>query len=228
MLHLIWVAEGANILFQDSKPKGIVKPSPPSKIHQIHYANRETGKPNQARILAVSTEDGRILFYSTNLNDSEGTTSSDNNRQIPLYPTVGELGGDVEGSKSRIKDFEMLNAPGSQGPSLSSFIVTASSEGSIVLWALDLGATLKQLSSRIQPVEPSKGFNGCGIGSHAPTTSTHIGRLLGRYETGNRITCLKAFIMTDVAEENNMSVSMLDDGVDANGGLEGPSDDSSD
>ncbi len=87
---------------------------------------------------------------------------------------------------------------------------------------------MKQDSSGIHPVEPSKGSNGCGAGSHAPTTSTHVGRPLGRYETGNRITCLKAFIMIDVAEENDQSVSMLDDGVDVNGGLEDPSDGSSD
>ncbi|KAL8905950.1 MAG: hypothetical protein Q9207_002331 [Kuettlingeria erythrocarpa] len=229
-LHVEWDTLGEEFVVgfdkgADSKPKGIVKPSPASKIHQIHYANCETGKPDQAKILAVSTEDGRILFYSTNLDDSEGTTIADNNRQIPVYPILGELGGDAEGSKSRIKDFEMLSAPRFQGLSPSSFIVTASSEGLIVLWALDLRTSLKQHPSSVHPVETSKRFNGCGAGSRAPTTSTHIGRLLGRYETGNRITCLKAFIMTDVAEENDRPVSMLDGGVDVNGG---PSDDSSD
>lgn len=168
-----------------------------------------------------------MIFFTTKFDESEKIASSDDHRHIPDYLVIGEIGGDAEGSRSRIKDFEVLSAPGSKSALLSPLIVTASSEGSIVLWSLDLGASVKQLSSRIHPVESSKNVNGRGAGPHAPTTSPQIGRLLGRYETGNRITCLKAFIMSEAADEDDTSLPMLDDEVDANGDLEVTSDDSS-
>lgn len=227
MLYLLGVAGHANLLCQDSKPKGIVKPSPTSEIHQIHYVDGGIDEQNHAKILAVSTEDGRVIFFSTKSEESGKMASSDDNRHIPMYPIIGEVGGDAEGSRSRIKDFEMLSAPGSKSALLSTLIVTASSEGSIALWSLDLEAGLKQLLSQMHPVEPSKGVNGPGTGPHAPTTSPQIGRLLGRYETGNRITCLKAFIMSEAADEDDMPLPMVDDDVDANGHLELTSDDSS-
>ncbi|KAL8764320.1 MAG: hypothetical protein Q9184_000025 [Pyrenodesmia sp. 2 TL-2023] len=219
--------KGAVVFGLDSKPKGIVKPSPTSKIHQIHYVDGGIDEQSHAKILVVSTEDGRVIFFSTKSDDSGKIASSDENRHIPVYPVVGEVGGDAESFRSRIKDFEMLSAPGSKSALLSPLIVTASSEGSIVLWSLDLEASLKQLSSRMHPVEPSKGTNGHSVGPYAPTTSPQIGQLLGRYETGNRITCLKAFIMSEAVDEDDTSLAMLGDDEDANGHLEVTSDDSS-
>jgi len=147
-------------------------------------------------ILAISTEDGRILFYSAALPALVQGIESDTKSQIPLCRAVGQLGGSAEGSTGRIKDFEILKSP----DLYACLIVTGSSDGSIRLWMVteaDLQETLPdhEDSSETELGDPANS-------QPKETAATlpeprQIGKLLGTYEAGNRITCLKAFIMSE-------------------------------
>ena len=133
-------------------------PNPRTKIHQIKYIDLDPSSERGEEVLAVSTEDGRIIFFSPKkLQTADG---------IPYGEAVGQLGGRKSGLQGRIKDFEILTV-GDQG----FLIVTGGSDGIVRVWWL----RGKDLSSQ--------------------ESSTDVGKLLGFYETGNRITCLRAFVM---------------------------------
>ncbi|KAL8953664.1 MAG: hypothetical protein Q9222_000501 [Ikaeria aurantiellina] len=184
---------GAVVFGLDSKPKGIAIASPLSKFHQIHYVNVKTSESMTSSVLAVSTADGRILFFST-----RSTQNLSDSTQIPSFPIIGQLGGGSTGPGSRIKDFEYLEIPETHGLHPASLVVTASSEGSICIWMLDLSAGLEGLKDDGQRQGISKSI-------------LQLGRLLGKYETGNRITCLKGFVMEETTEEDDVPRSALVD-----------------
>ncbi|KAL8655706.1 MAG: hypothetical protein Q9210_000728 [Variospora velana] len=213
---------------KDSKPKGIVKISPSSKIHQVRYVDHGNNDQIGPNVLAVSTENGRVMFFSTNPASIRNSASSDLGHQLPICPVIGEIGSEGGDSKSRVKDFVILNTTADGSSSMPRLLVTASSEGLIIIWSLNLA----QSASFNRPASPSKSINGGPDGGPSDQVVSaivpQVGRLLGKYETGNRITCLKAFIMTEAAEGNATSHSGLDDAVQLNGGPEDTSDDTSD
>lgn len=170
--------------------------------------------------MAVSTEDGRIVFFSTTSTHANKAVSSDGTRQIPTFQAVGEIGGEVGGFKSRVKDFEFLRVPETGNLAELSLIVTGSSEGSICVWKLDLLARMERTRSSSQTMNLSKGVNGHHENSNPSKAESQAGRLLGEYETGNRITCLKAFIMADRSAMEQVSRSSLENTVDTDGGPE--------
>lgn len=97
----------------------------------------------EGRVLAVSTEDGRVLFYS-NEPDTEPQSQSGeahqtpNTTEPPFPPSalfLGQVGGPETGIYSRIKDFMILTPPSSLPAVL--FVVTASSDGAIRIWRID-------------------------------------------------------------------------------------------
>lgn len=172
---------GVLVFGMDSKPKCKVMPEPRTKLHQVCYV--QVAEEDNS-ILTMSTEDGRILFYSTRPNDlipspaSEGEETS-----LPSAKLIAQLGGVDGGVANRIKDFTCLKSGDKDGDLL---FIGASSDGTIRLW-------------RVSPsdIQPQKGEK-----------VKHIGDLIGTYETGNRITCLVAFVMLprpegalDAAEE---------------------------
>ncbi|KAL8723678.1 MAG: hypothetical protein Q9225_000121 [Loekoesia sp. 1 TL-2023] len=210
--------KGAVVFGLDSRPKGIITTSPPSKIHQFRYITHEINTQTHSNILAVSTEDGRIVFFSTTFTHGNKAVSSDDARQIPTFQAVGEIGGEVGSSKSRIKDFEFLRVPETGNLPELSLIVTGSSEGSIRVWKLDLLASMERMRSSNQAMNLSKGLNGNHENSDPSKAVLQAGRLLGEYETGNRITCVKAFIMADKCEMEEVSRSPLENMVDTDGG----------
>ena len=104
----------------------------------------------------------------------------------------------MEGLTGRIKDFEILKPPDSK----QWIIITGSSDGAIRLWAVDKASLLsKPVNGEISKSDASRSTNGEPAGTKEASgqlpKKKQIGRLLGAYETGNRITCLKAFIMTE-------------------------------
>lgn len=185
---------GAVIFGEDSKPKCKILPQPLTKLHQIAYLSipNDSEPKSSATILAVSTEDGRILFYNTDKLAAPAASSSSSingkSTGVEVSPATstpdaalrGQIGGKTAGIAGRIKDFEVLVVPSSTQPSSSPhdngfIVVTAGSDGSIRLFSLtsqDLGRKVKE--------------------GQAPP---QIGTLVGAYETGSRITCLKAFVM---------------------------------
>ncbi|KAK2785941.1 hypothetical protein FQN52_008208 [Onygenales sp. PD_12] len=162
-----------------------ILPSPLTKLHQMKYVN--VGTPdNKLELLALSTEDGRILFYSTN--PSTFIESADG--PAPTGQLVAQLGGKNHGQPVRIKDFEFLpiTAPG-WGSTFS--IVTADTEGAVKLWML----TGSELPSLEKLVNKEKSNNKAKNGASPITAVSQVGKLLGTYDTDTRITCMRAFVM---------------------------------
>lgn len=176
---------GVVVFTIDSKPKVKISPMPRTKIHQMHYLPSDA----HASTLLVSTEDGRILLYNTDATseDAEATKKKDD---IPSSKLIAQIGGPGAGITGRIKDFEIVPVPGTNDEKY--FVVTGCSDGTVRTWALDI-AELKDSPGG----EKGKGF-----------AAKQVGKLLGTYSTGTRITCLKAFAMTGTpdAEEEEVVI----------------------
>lgn len=161
----------------------------------MHYVTLSEDDKTINDVLAVSTEDGRILFYSTTRFHQLESTESGSKPDIPLCPSIGQLGGAADSVNSRIKDFEILRLPGSQ----ILFAVTGSSDGAIRLWMLDdaeiTDGSLVLAGSMDNNIHDSEDA-GAASPSNDSAMTTQVGSLLGTYEAGNRITCLKAFVMS--------------------------------
>ena len=159
-----------------------------------------------ADILALSTEDGRIIFYSTTNISNPKFEDKGAEVSIPNCHPLCQLGGETAGLSGRIKDFEVLDIPSPVGSSSMSLIVAACSDGSIRLWTIaqeELGS--RPRSTHTPPNEKTNKqsaakANGSATTTESPTVTREVGRLIGTYETGNRITCLKAFVMSGAPE----------------------------
>ncbi|KAF1995180.1 WD40 repeat-like protein, partial [Amniculicola lignicola CBS 123094] len=199
--RIVWDAEGdeyvvafergAVVFGLDSKPRARIAPTPRTKLHQMHYWPGSTG----LNILAVSTEDGRVLFYNTTATMSleDGTKKDD----IPPCRLVAQLGGPAAGISGRVKDFEILLlsvASGDDAASTSNsapyLIITGSSDGSVRLWLL----SAQDLAPAPVPALDSADAPGEGF------STKEVGTLVGTYTIGTRITCMRAFVMTGVAD----------------------------
>ena len=149
-------------------------------------------------LLTVSTEDGRILFYDTTGVVETQITKPASKPEIPILKAICQLGGAAEGLTGRVKDFEILKPSSSE----DFIIVTGSSDGAVRLWTVDESELLDEPStSRDLNGEVGISANGGdgkanGNAMKQPTTR-QVGLLLGTYEAGNRITCLKAFVMSE-------------------------------
>lgn len=228
---------GALVFGMDSKPKCKVTSEPRSKIHQLCYV--QVDEEEDTQVMAVSTEDGRVLFYSTREGDLvTAPAGKDKDTILPSAKLIAQVGGreggrlewdrsekqawtkmwdakvkedrrkaeekaqadkkkelpetkkvTVEMEKgaqaiaekkaetaliaalsTRVKDFTVLRVDG--GASKTFFIPAASSDGTLRIW---------KLSAK-------------DLGPHAGKVK-QVGTLLGAYETSNRITCMKAFVM---------------------------------
>ncbi|KAJ8130875.1 hypothetical protein O1611_g2753 [Lasiodiplodia mahajangana] len=155
----------------DSTPKCRVMPEPRRKIHEFCYVSTGSG---DSSLLTVSTEDGRILFFSTKTDDLESKELKTDKKteSLPIAKLVAELGGKAAGVTGRIKDFAICKITGEQGDDL--VVPTGGSDGKVRLFKLSL-----------------KGLADAG-NMKAPK---QIGKLLGTYDTQNRITCLSGFTM---------------------------------
>jgi protein MAK11 len=161
---------GILVFGMDSKPKCKLVPEPRTKVHELCYV--EVDNKEDVQVLAVSTEDGRILFYSTRPAHLVTATSTEGKEApLPSAKLVAQLGGKDAGLSGRIKDFSILSI--GEGNTKDFIIVAAGSDGALRVWKLSASKDL---------------------GSHNGKAK-QVGKLLGTYETGNRITCLKAFVM---------------------------------
>ncbi|SMR57509.1 unnamed protein product [Zymoseptoria tritici ST99CH_3D1] len=163
--YVVGFERGAALFGIDSKPKAVIRPSPSSKIHQMRFLPTTEGEPS---VLALSTEDGRILFY-----DLEGSAEAADASKLPLASCIAQLGGANAGISGRVKDFEILNL-GTAGSEEALVFVTASSDGAVRLW----NVLRSQLKTGSESEEPAQ-----------------VGQLIATHETGNRITCLGAFLL---------------------------------
>ena len=136
----------------------------------------------------MSTEDGRIIFYRT----TPTTETKEANLLESVVPDAmikAQLGGKASGSAVRIKGFEVLQTHGDDSFSSNLLIVTGSSDGAIKLWTVSKEHLLADGQQEHEAELVSTN------GQKSSTEPRQVGTLLGSYETGNRITCLKAFVM---------------------------------
>jgi len=210
--HIIWDSQGEEfaVAFErgvivfgtDSKPKYRVIPTPATKIHRIRYFQIKSGKHKSAKLLAVSTEDGRIVFYSGDSTESIG--SEDSSISIPKVSARAEVGGKLFGISGRVKDFELFSLAEQPSHKDIILIVACGSDGAVRVWSLNIGAFAFETKL-----------------STAISSPPRVGKLLGTYETGNRITCMVAFIMQNPQDESLTSDFEAErdeeDGVDGSG-----------
>ncbi|KAL7626009.1 Protein mak11 [Parahypoxylon ruwenzoriense] len=190
----------ALVLGMDSTPKCRVMPEPRRKIHEMCYVAVDAA--SDSSLLAVSTEDGRILFFSTKSEDltpNKSSTEGKGKALLPVAKLVAQLGGKEVGVLGRIKDFTVVKVTGKDGDSL--VVAAGSSDGKLRIFRVDM-AELKEARN-------------------AKTTKTTktVGKLLGTYETQNRITCVEAFAMIPRPEgvedsEDEVDVSEEDEDED--------------
>ncbi|KAH6612598.1 WD40-repeat-containing domain protein [Boeremia exigua] len=174
---------GAVVFGIDSKPKAKILPTPRTKVHQMHYLPSEEG-PNT---LLISTEDGRILLYDTSAT-APSEDAEPKKEEMPSSKLIAQIGGPAAGITGRIKDFEVL--PYSKTDNSKHIIVTGSSDGTVRFWLID---TAELKSGATADAEEGSGF-----------AAKQVGRLLGTYSTGTRITCLKAYPMTGKPDEEEI------------------------
>lgn len=190
-----------------------------TKVCQIRYlpdgaeegedAEGDEERESRPGVLAVSTEDGRVLFYDTNpANGTAINTTTSTSPAIkkgkpdspppPQLRLLAQIGTPTRGS--RVKDFEIFALPPSPSPlatvSAGSpskdtpyILVAGTSDGSIRLWSF------KQ--SELQATTSGSAAAPSETGDATTGTKNQIGTLLGTYETGRRITCLAGFVMED-------------------------------
>ena len=173
------------------------------KVHQMRYFPGWKGGDGKGRCLSVSTEDGRIIFFSTAATregDVENETTASSSPDIPLAAIIGEIGPSTT-SPSRIKDFKILSRQ-LQDDSYQYLLVAGSSDGSISIWQLDPSKFSVPLpsssSSSSTSTSSSEATNGTTTlnSSEAKAKPPQVGSQIGTYHTSGRITCLEAMVVT--------------------------------
>ncbi|KAJ5725693.1 uncharacterized protein N7483_007050 [Penicillium malachiteum] len=174
---------GVAVFGIDSTPKCRALPAPRSKVHQMKYVSRPVGDATED-LLAVSTEDGRVIFYST---EELQKAEEDDESTIPYATPVAQVGGKQAGFPGRIKDFEVLSlADQPKEVHDGVVVVTGNSDGVVRIWNV--------ASKELVPAKKSKGQD----------TIPQVGNLLTTYETGNRITCLASFVMLPAEDPDTL------------------------
>ena len=169
---------GVLIYGADSTPKRRLLPQPLTKVHQMRYHRASHVDGDEKTVLSISTEDGRVLFYSTKRVAAEERKEGPPEASPPDAMLCAELGGKASGVTGRIKDFEIIPLVGFTKDDTPLIIVTASSDGLVRLWTMAQKTLFMKLNAMTGPSEPIA-----------------KGELIGQYETGSRITCMKAFLM---------------------------------
>ncbi|RCI16678.1 hypothetical protein L249_2963 [Ophiocordyceps polyrhachis-furcata BCC 54312] len=163
-----------------------------TKIHKFTYVTIDNA--SEKSLLCVSTEDGRIIFFSTRSEDLSDPDPSHQGSTLRTARAVGQVGGRCSSSSSssssgtgvtgvtgRIKDFAVVRGEAADNDKINNdgiYLVGGGSDGKIWLWMV-----------RLSELVPNGTLEG-----------GQVGRLLGVYETHNRVTCLTAFMMIERPE----------------------------
>lgn len=164
--------KGILVFGMDSKPRCRVVADNKTKFHSLYYVS--LSEEEEKSILAVSTEDGRLLFFSTAPENLESSEATEKSAGLPSAKLLAQLGGKETGLSGRTKDFKLLKV------GTDSFLaITAGSDGTVRIWR----------------------FSGSGISVQKDGKPKQIGKLIGTCETGNRITCLEAFVLLAIPDD---------------------------
>ncbi|EQL00617.1 hypothetical protein G6O67_008802 [Ophiocordyceps sinensis] len=177
----------------DSVPKcRVLGPAARTKIHQLSYVTVDEAAG--LSLLALSTEDGRVAFFSTRADDlcrqeeEAGKETAQGKRTtttLKAAKLVGYVGGRGAGVTGRIKDFAVMRSEAHGGRVF--YVAGAGSDGKIRLWSI--GAEELATGNKQKRQGPGEA----------------VGRLLGTYETQNRVTCMAAFMMIALPEGSEES-----------------------
>ncbi len=178
---------GAVIFGADSKPKSKILPTPSTKLHQMRYLTISDDDGQDMVMLAVSTEGGKILFYSTE-QTSQDKEAGSSETSLPDSAYLAQLDGKADGVVGRIKDFEIIPIPSSTHTFSDLLAVTAGSDGRVRIWMMHTRDFLSVKANREKLSKPIP-----------------VGDLIGTYETRSRITCLKAFVMVQREGDGGLS-----------------------
>ena len=161
--------------------------------------------------MAISTEGGRILFYCPSTVD----TGAESDVKIPL-PTCqpsAQLGGRAIGVQGRIKDFEWLTTLTDDENVEHQIFVTCGSNGTVSIWRVSheemmsiepADPLLEPMPNQNELVQAANGNVEHQKRNSSKASIRQIGRLLGSYETNERVTCLKAFVMQEANESSGV------------------------
>lgn len=159
-----------------------------TKLHSIQYVTL-----GSIELLAVSTEDGRVILYSTHsshLVNSEAPTNGIAKGPLPAALPVCQIDNKAANKPGRVKAFEVLRLPNSRTWRDSSIMVTCGSDGSVNLWHLKDGDIVLPETSHIK--------------TDTQDTLSNIGEHIGTYQTSGRITCMVAYVMLKHPEDEDM------------------------
>jgi protein MAK11 len=188
----------------DSVPRCRVMAGQRTKVHRFTYV----AAAGETSLLAVATEDGRILFFSTKEDDlSPAEEVNGKKGTLPNAKLLGFVGGKAENISGRIKDITVLPSEANEGVL---YLVGASSEGKVRVWILQAGSLAAAAAKKDKADEKP------------------IGKLIGSLESQNRITCLTGYVMIprpDGAEDSEDEVSESEQGAGDDGDSESDDED---
>ncbi|EPE06162.1 60s ribosome biogenesis protein [Ophiostoma piceae UAMH 11346] len=207
----------------DSLPRCKVLKDARTKTHDFQYlevAGTKSGQDGDETlddvfsVLAVATEDGRILFCSTRDADlvpaSAGSTDS---TALPCARFIGQLGGKELDITDRVKAFKIMpvlepSDDGAKGLQKAWYVVSASSSGALRVWKLT--------DQELRDAWTNSDATSVAVSTSAATASKaaapkQLGKLVGTYLTQDRITCVEAFVMIPRPEGVDDSDIDIDD-----------------
>lgn len=155
----------------EGEPKCRVIPAAGTKIHQVSYVPLGQEDQSGPTLLALSTEDGRIVFTSTKDEHISKIADAKEGMAPGVARTAAHVGGKDGGVTGRIKDFAVVR---SAADARTLYVVGAGSDGVVRLWAVGV-EELREACEK--PREEA------------------IGGLIGTCETDNRVTCMAAYVM---------------------------------
>ena len=177
-----------------------------SSVDSKETSDLDVEKKGTQSILALSTEDGRFLFYDTRTEKLASVTNAPGNveknveNEIQSIPALGELAIPSAKARSRVKDFVILPIPTTPDAGPQVYICAACSDGRVHLFVVN-PAHLRSDGRHDGIIDTSASMPNGSANLALEEQTRKVGKLLGTYETGHRITCLTAFLHDGVQTE---------------------------
>ena len=191
---------GAVVYGLDCRVRGVVRVERGKVCHGRYVLGVETASV----LLALSTDDGRVMFFNTKIDGTFDGQDDENpdlkkDKVVKIFEAAGQITSDTH---SRIKDFQVLRIPDSDHVA----VVTVTSGGTIDIWEIAMETFLSKshantTSSVTGLADGTVEGNAAdkhasnGLESHPQGAHWEGVRLIGTYQSGRRLTCVAAFVM---------------------------------
>ncbi|KAI5820759.1 WD40-repeat-containing domain protein [Pyronema omphalodes] len=174
---------GVVVFGMDSRPRVRIETKPrATKIHMIRFVTlpKQLLGQEEEEVLVVTTEDGRVLFFSPNA------------ASVDEPKLLGTLGGRRMGMMGRVKDFSVVQTGGRV------FVITAGSDG--VVRIFDLCGEGSGIEVEEGETETAKKIGDKPTEEVKVPGDRQVGKIVGIYETTRRITCMVTMVMEEGQE----------------------------